>query len=114
MLVGGTNDPLSYGFAFIDTNWTDYSVEGKIQFSATDAFGGGLGGRLNPATGAHYAAWIYPDHSTSFRGGNLLALIKFQDWNNWGYQGISFVPMQQVALPGVGTGQHTLKLAFRG
>ena len=60
VLVGGTNNPMSYGYAYIDTNWTDYSVEAKIQLSSLGAFGGGIGGRLNAATGAHYAAWICP------------------------------------------------------
>jgi hypothetical protein len=71
-----------------------------------------LGGRLNPATGAHYAAWIYPEGSPG--GSDLLTLFKFQTWTTFGYQGVNFVPMQQVSLAAVGTNWHALKLAFQG
>jgi uncharacterized repeat protein (TIGR01451 family) len=98
------------GYAYLytagDPAWTDYTVEARIQFAA-GAFGGGIGGRLNPATGAHYAAWVYPDGSSG--GSNVLKLVKFRDWSNWNGQ-----PMGgQVSLPSVGTGWHTLKLDFQ-
>jgi hypothetical protein len=76
-LRGGPNPTQSYGYAYLGTNWTDYSVEARLQFPA-GAFGGGLGGRLNSASGAHYAAWIYPEGSPG--GSKLLKLIKFQTW----------------------------------
>jgi hypothetical protein len=66
---------------------------------------------LNPATGAHYGAWIYPEGSSG--GSSVLKLIKFSNWTTFGYNGVSFVPMQQVSLPGVGTNWHTLKLTFQ-
>jgi uncharacterized repeat protein (TIGR01451 family) len=99
------------GYSYIhvpsDPPWTDYTVEGRIQFPA-GAFGGGIGGRLDPATGAHYGAWIYPDGSPD--GSNVLKLIKFRDWTHWNDQ-----PMGgQVSLPSVGTGWHTLQLNFQG
>ncbi len=98
----------SYGsiYAYTSPLWTDYTVEGHIQFPA-GSFGGGLGGRVNPATGARYCAWVYPDGSAG--GPNALKLVKFSDWTTW-----SGTPMQQVTLPSVGTGWHTLKLAFHG
>jgi hypothetical protein len=104
VLRGGT-DPLStYASAYLTNNWTDYSVEGRFQF-ATDAYGGGLGGRLNPVTGARYAAWIYPS-------GNVLNLVKFAGWQNASYPGDFLV--QLLPLPAIGTNWHALKLAFQG
>ncbi len=111
VLKGGPNPVRSYAFASLATNWTDYSVEARLQFPA-GAYGGGLGGRLNPATGAHYAAWIYPEGSLG--GSGILRLIKFQTWTSFGYTNTSFVPMQQVSLAQVGTNWHTLKLVFFG
>ena len=75
-------------------------MQGRFQFPV-GAFGGGLGGRVNPVTGAHYAAWIYPEGSAG--GSSVLKLIKFQNWTSLGYNGSSYTPMQQVSLAGVGT-----------
>ena len=107
-VLQGTSLPLTYASIYTSTMPLppDYTVEGLIEFQA-GAFGGGLGGRVNPANGARYGAWIYPDGSVG--GSNLLRLVKFRDWTNW-----SGAAMKQVSLPGVGTGWHTLKLAFNG
>ena len=68
-----------YGNIYIDSpTWTDYSVQAQIQFSTPDAWGGGIGGRIDTTTGAHYAAWVYPDGSGG--GPNVLKLIKFEVW----------------------------------
>ena len=99
----GTAGTAAYGYAYISTNWTDYSIEGLIQF-ASGAYGGGFGGRLNAANGAHYGAWVYPAGSSS-----VLKLVKFSSWTSW-----SGTPMQQVSLPAVDTFWHTLKLMFIG
>jgi hypothetical protein len=97
-----------YGYAFFsNTNWTDYSVSAQVQFSSTSGYGGGIGGRLNPATGAQYAAWIFPDNSGG--GPNVLKLTKFDTWTTFGSG-----PMAQASLPPVGTGPHTLLMAFQG
>ena len=61
----------------------------------------------DPLTGAHYAAWLYPDASAG--GSNVLVLIKFPT-----YTSVSFVPLAQVPLDSVGTNFHTVKLAFAG
>jgi hypothetical protein len=99
MLNGGTNSLNSYGFVYLTNNWTDYQVQARLQFGP-NAYGGGVGGRLNAATGARYAAWIYPS-------GNDLNLIKFSDWSS-----PSFLAM--VPIPPLGTNWHTLDLAFEG
>ncbi len=94
-----------YGYIYINNpNWTDYSVQGQIQFSTTDAWGGGIGGRLDPTTGAHYAAWVYPD---SAGGGPNVTLWKFSDWT-------TPTLMQTVTLPPAGTTVHTVELTFQG
>ena len=107
-LLQGNGSSVSYSYLYTvpDASWSDYAVEATLKFS-TSAFGGGIGGRLDPATGSHYGAWIYPDNSIG--GSNMLKLVKFRSWNLW-----SGVPMQQVSLGSVGTGWHTLKLVFSG
>ena len=87
--------------------WTDYAVQGRIQIPA-GSFGGGIGGRVDAATGAHYGAWVYPAGSPG--GSNLLKLWKFRSWTDIG----AGVPMQQVNLPDVGTDWHTLQMTFTG
>jgi VCBS repeat-containing protein len=108
VMKGGTNALTTYGFAFITNSYNNYSVQARVQFQAP-AFGGGIGGRLNPATGGHYAAWIYPENSTG--GSNVLRLIKFQSYSSFSYLGVPG-PIAEVNLPAVGTGFHTVKLAF--
>ena len=107
-MKGGTNAFTTYGFAYITNSYNNYSVQAKVQFQAA-AFGGGIGGRLNPATGSHYAAWIYPENSTG--GSNVLRLIKFQSYSSFSYLGVGG-PIAEVNLPAVGTNFHTVKLAF--
>src|ERR1041385_5236350 len=111
LLAGGANAANNYGFTYVTNFWDDYSVEAKIRFPA-GAFGGGIGGRLNVTNGAHYAAWVYPENSPG--GSNILRLVKFQDWNNFGDNGIAFQPIQQGNLESVGTNWHTLKLSLLG
>ena len=108
-VLQGTGAPQQYSYASLSTapQWTDYTVQGSIQMPA-GSFGGGIGGRLDPTTGAHYGAWVYPAGSPG--GSNLLKLWKFRSWTDIG----PGVPMQQVSLPAVGTGFHTLNLTFIG
>lgn len=97
----------SYGYAYCpNAAWTDYIVQARMQFSTTNAYGGGIGARLDPFTGAHYAAWVYPEGSAG--GAAVLKLVKFEAWTTW-----SFVPMQQVSLPSVGTNWHTVTLSVQ-
>jgi hypothetical protein len=109
ILKAGTNSTGTYGFAYLTNSWSNYSVQAQFQFPS-GGYGGGLGGYLNRTTGAHYAAWIYPEGSPG--GARALKLVKFQTWSTWGYNGASYTPMQQVTLASVGTNWHTLKLAF--
>jgi hypothetical protein len=104
-VLQGTGLTNNYSFAYVNASWTDFILQGQVQFSTSNAYGGGLGGRLNPLTGAHYGAWVYPENSTG--GSHVLKLVKFEAWNTW-----SGTPMAQAVLPAVGTNWHTLKLAF--
>jgi hypothetical protein len=103
----GSRKQYSYATMSPQTPWTDYTVQGRIQLPA-GSFGGGIGGRMDPAAGSHYGAWVYPAGSAG--GSNTLKLWKFRGWTDVG----SGAPMQQVSLPAVGTGWHTLKLIFTG
>ena len=101
-----------YGAVYVTNNWSNYTVQGSVRFSTTSAYGGGISGRLNPETGAHYAAWIYPENSPA--DGPILRLIKFQSWTAWSYLGAAYTPVQQVTLSSVGTNWHTLQLSCQG
>ena len=108
-LMTGTCDagPGGYGGLYIsNSTWTDYVAQAQIQFSSVNGWAAGLGGRLNPATGAHYVAWVYPDGSGG--GANTLQLYKFTSWTDSGDL------LAQQSLPSVGTGWHTLALGFQG
>lgn len=94
----------SYGHSYIVTNWTDYSVEAEVKYPEI-AYGAGLGGRLDATTGAHYAVWVYPEHSIG--KSNILRIVKFSNWGTW-------TLLQQVNLAAVGTNTHKLKLSFLG
>jgi len=104
--IGSTSEYYGYAYVAPVPLWSDYILEGRIQFPS-GAFGGGLGGRVDPSTGAHYGAWVYPDSSVG--GSNVLKLVKFRDWTTW-----NGIPMKQVSLPSVGTGWHNLKMIFNG
>jgi len=108
-LRAGKNQTEIFAHAYLTNNWTNYSVQAQFEFPS-GADGGGVGGFLNPTTGAHYAAWIYPENSPG--GSRVLKLLKFQNWDTYGYNGADSVPMQQVSLPSVGTTWHTLTLGL--
>ncbi|HWX18269.1 MAG TPA: Ig-like domain-containing protein [Candidatus Binatia bacterium] len=101
-LVAGTNALATYANVFLTNSWLDYAAQAQLQFPV-GAYGAGLGGRVDPASGTHYGAWLYPEGSAG--GSNVLKLIKFTDWNNW-------TLLQQVSLAAVGTNWHTVKLAM--
>jgi hypothetical protein len=108
----GTNDGNSFTFAYVTNSWTNYSVQAQVRFSSTSGDGAGLGARFNPYSGAHYAAWISPENSSS--GGPMLQILKFQTWLVYQYTNNSFQEMASVNLASVGTNWHTLKLTVQG
>src|SRR5262249_14133365 len=97
VLQGGPNPATgNYGNVYITNSFTNYSVQAQFQFSA-GAYGAGLGMDLNPLTGSHYAAWIYPI-------GNVMNVIRFSAWQTPTF-------LATLNLPAIGTSLHTLKLA---
>ncbi|HMD54107.1 MAG TPA: Ig-like domain-containing protein, partial [Phycisphaerae bacterium] len=113
-LINGTGSISNYAYAYYqNANWTNYSVQAQIRFSANNAASAGILGELDPTSGAHYAVWIYPEESTEFlasgNGTALLRLIKYDVWG-WPYYLIG----NAVTLPGMGVNWHTVKLAFQG
>ena len=107
-VLQGAGTIMSYSHAYYAPTplWTNYSVEGRLQFPAT-AFGGGIGCRLDPATGAQYIATIFPDSSPA--GKNTLSL-----WKMWSWTTFSDAPMATATLQNVGTGWHSLKMVCNG
>jgi hypothetical protein len=105
----GTGATSQYSYATLGSApvWTDYSVQGRVTIPSK-GFGGGIGGRVDPGTGAHYGVWMYPAGSSG--GSNLVKLWKYRSWTDLG----PTVPMQQVSVPAVGTAPHTLKATFMG
>ena len=105
----GSSDTNSYGYAYYNgAGWSDYSVQAQIQFSTNGAWGGGLGGRLNPATGAHYAVWVYPEASPFTNNGTaVMQLVKYSGWT-------TYTVMAGATLPSVQTAAHTVRLVFQG
>ena len=104
----------AYGYAYYSANWTDYSVQAQIRYPSTSVWGGAIGGRLDPATGAHYDVWILPENSPWGPANGVpsgvptLQILKYSDWFN------NYVAEDLVPLPAVGTNWHTVKVAFQG
>ena len=107
-VLQGSGPTFDYSMAYYAPTplWDNYSVEGRFQYPS-QAFGGGLGCRVNPDTGTQYSAWIFPDNSVG--GSNKLVLVKQWSWTTY-----SGTPMATANLPGVGTGYHTLKMICNG
>ena len=108
-VLQGSSVAWEYATLYTDNggaSWGDYSVEARVRLPA-GSYGGGIGGRVDTATGRRYGAWIYPNGSYS--GSNVLKLVKFYDWSTW-----SFTPMAEVSLPDVGTDWHTIRMTFTG
>jgi hypothetical protein len=103
----------NYGYAYYNTNWTDYSVQAQIRYPSTSVWGGAIGGRLNPATGAHYDVWILPENSPWGpdngvpSGVPTLQILKYSDWSDYAAENL-------VRLPAVETNWHNVKVAFLG
>ena len=86
-------------------SWTDYTLEAKFKLSNGNDFPGGIRGRVNPATGAGYAVWIYPAEG-------VVKLFRSVAWN------IDTAGLTLITQASVGTIApsvfHTLDLTFSG
>lgn len=83
--------------------WSDYTFDTTIQLQNMSNWPGGVRGRVNPLTGAGYAAWLYPATGT-------LILYRVPQWSIDG-AGITELARAQVSID---TASHDLGLNFRG
>jgi hypothetical protein len=86
-----------------NSGWTDYTLNVPIKLSTASNWPGGIRGRMNPATGAGYAVWLYPAQS-------LLVLYRDTAWNI--DQGL--VQLAQATVSFDTTNFHTVSVAFKG
>lgn len=108
-MMKGTSPLVSVGYAYVSSNWTNYSVEARAAMP-TNGYGWTVGGRLNPATGAQYGAFVLP-----YGGGGawVLRLVKFTGWDQWSGSVLEYQP--DVPVPGAGTTNlHALRMTFQG
>lgn len=86
-------------------SWTDYTVRAQFKVDTANNHPGGLRGRVNTATGASYAAWIYP-------GTSVIKLIRSAAWHidDPGFAVLAEAPVGVIS-PGV---FHTLAIQFSG
>jgi hypothetical protein len=85
-------------------SWTDYRYEVKFKVDAAEDYPGGIRGRVDLATGAGYAAWVYP-------GQGLLKLFRATAWHI-DTSGLTLLSQASAAItPNV---FHTLALTFSG
>jgi hypothetical protein len=85
-----------------NSGWTNYTAQTNILLSSLADYPGGIRAYVNPATGASYAAWLYPAEG-------LIKLWRTTTWN------ISTAPVllgTSAAVPMDDTNWHTLALSM--
>jgi len=83
--------------------WTDYTLAVPIKLSNLQNWPGGIRARVNPATGAGYALWLYP-------ASGQIILYRNSAWDI--NQGLVQLGQHSVAFDTVNF--HTLSLSFLG
>jgi hypothetical protein len=86
-------------------SWTDYAFSLDYQLSSLNNYPGGIRGRVNPATGAGYAAWIYP-------ATGLLRLWRLGQWNIDTDSTLTL--LGQPTPIAIDLNPHNVTLSFRG
>ncbi len=84
--------------------WSDYIFDANIKLSNLSNWPGGIRARVNPATGAGYAVWLYP-------GSNLAILYKVGAWN---INDPSLTQLAQATSSFDAASAHDLKTVFNG
>ncbi len=70
---------------------SDYVLEARLKMPAgLGSLGGGIGGRLDPATGAHYGIWLYPTAGGGTNAGRIVLNEFSPDWTT--YNELAFAP----------------------
>jgi hypothetical protein len=88
-----------------DNAWTDYRFETKFRLAAESDHPGGIRGRVQPSTGAGYAAWLYPSSG-------VIKLWRATAWHI-DTEGLTLLGQASVGTIAADT-LHTLALNFEG
>jgi hypothetical protein len=83
---------------------SDYVVDARVQLTP-GSLGGGIGGRLNKTTGAHYGIWLYPPDGPAANKNNI-AVIKFSSWTAY--------TTPAIATYSLDANWHDLRVEFAG
>jgi IPT/TIG domain-containing protein/Big-like domain-containing protein/BACON domain-containing protein/3-keto-disaccharide hydrolase/beta-xylosidase-like protein len=98
--AGGINTQSYRGDAW----WSDYTLSVNFRLSSVSNYPGGIRGRVNPATGAGYAAWMYP-------ASGQIILYRASQWN---INGPGLTQLGSVSGITFNTNLHNLRMTFRG
>ncbi|HEX4960798.1 MAG TPA: hypothetical protein VF173_08160 [Thermoanaerobaculia bacterium] len=86
--------------------WTDYTFQVKVRLENGSDYPGGIRGRIDPNTGAGYAAWLYPAEG-------VIKLFRSTAWHI-DTSGLTLLAQTSVT-GGITSGvDHTLALDFAG
>jgi hypothetical protein len=85
-------------------SWTDYTVTTNFLLSSVSDYPGGIRARINPASGAAYAAWLYPAEGT----------IKLLRTTAWNVDASGLQVLASVSGIALDTNWHTLGLSVKG
>jgi hypothetical protein len=86
------------------SSWTDYTVSADITLANRSNYPGGIRGRVNLATGAAYAVWLYP-------GDNVIKLFRTAAWN---IDSPGLTLLGQSSPMVLDTAKHAVRLQFTG
>jgi Domain of unknown function (DUF4082)/Bacterial Ig domain/Viral BACON domain len=86
-----------------NSGWTDYTLAVPIKLLSANNWPGGIRGRMNPATGAGYAVWLYPTQG-------LVILYRTSAWSI----DQSLVQLAQASVSLDTINFHTVSLTFKG
>jgi hypothetical protein len=86
-----------------NSGWTDYTLAVPIKLLSANNWPGGIRGRMNPATGAGYAVWLYPTQG-------LVILYRTSAWSI----DQSLVQLAQASVSSDTINFHTVSMTFKG
>lgn len=86
-----------------DGNWGDYDLKVDVKLNSLSDYPGGIRGRINPASGASYALWLYPNEG-------IVRLYRTVAWNI----DSGFSELGQAGFVFDATQFHTFELLFSG
>jgi hypothetical protein len=97
---GGGHTQLSRG----DAAWTDYTFDVAVRLGTLSNWPGGVRARVNPATGAGYAVWLYP-------GSGQIVLYRATGWD---IDTPGLAQLAAVAGIAFDTNTHQLRVTVQG